>query len=71
MSDLNELAEQDMQIKDRLNTVSLRINNKLVDDIDYFTFPTKFLEKTNIGKTDADYIKDRKKYLQSKQIMVK
>lgn len=42
--DLVDLARDNIDIKDRLNTVKLRIKNNMVDDIDYFTFPKKYLE---------------------------
>ena len=37
--DLFTLAKDNIQISDRLKIVKLRIKNKHVDDIDYFTFP--------------------------------
>ena len=43
-SDLDELGVQNMEIKDRLDIAKLRIKNNEVDEIDYFTFPKKYLE---------------------------
>lgn len=41
--DLEKLAKEIIVLNDRLNIIKLRIKNKSVDDIDYFTFPKRFL----------------------------
>jgi hypothetical protein len=51
--------------------VKLRIRNKLVDDIDYFTFPLRYLEKSNINKNEAEFHIERKRYLEQKTVMVR
>jgi len=43
-SDLEDLGVANMEIKDRLDIAKLRIKNNEVDEIDYFTFPKKYLE---------------------------
>jgi len=54
---------------DRLNILRERIRNQLVDDIDYFPFPKKYLESSLENKTDEDFKIERKKYLNSKTKM--
>ena len=68
--DLIDLAKDNIDVKDRLNTVKLRIKNNLVDDIDYFTFPKKYLEYNLQDMTDRDIKKDRKAYIKSKRVMI-
>ena len=41
--DLENLGKEIIPLNDRLNVIKLRIQNKLVDDIDYFTFPKRLL----------------------------
>ena len=43
-SDLEELGVDNIDIKDRIDIAKLRIKNNEVDEIDYFTFPKKYLE---------------------------
>lgn len=38
------MAKSTIALNDRLSVIKLRIQNKMVDDIDYFTFPKRFLE---------------------------
>ena len=42
-SDLENLGKEIIALNDRLNVIKLRIKNKMVDDIDYFTFPKQYL----------------------------
>jgi hypothetical protein len=37
--DLEKLGQEIISLNDRLSVIKLRIQNKEVDDIDYFTFP--------------------------------
>ena len=69
--DLEELAKKNMRIKDKLQIAKLRVENKLVDDLDYFTFPKKYLEKNLQDKTRQDLLIQRKKYSQAKETMIK
>lgn len=45
VDDLEQLAKETIVLNDRLNVIKLRIKNKFVDDIDYFTYPKRFLEQ--------------------------
>ena len=42
-SDLEDLGKDIIALKDRLDVIKLRIKYKLVDDIDYFPFPKRYL----------------------------
>ena len=42
--DLESLGKDEMALRDRLDIIKSRIRNKMVDDIDYFTFPKKLLQ---------------------------
>ena len=44
VEDLENLAKEIIPLNDRLNIIKLRINNKELDDIDYFTYPKRHLE---------------------------
>ena len=54
VKELEELARDIIPLNDRLNVIKLRIKNKHVDDIDYFTFPKKMLQNELEKRTDAD-----------------
>ena len=41
--DLEMLGQEILPLNDKLNIIKLRIQNKEVDDIDYFTFPMHVL----------------------------
>jgi hypothetical protein len=43
-----------MELADRLNVVKLRTKNCLVDDLDYFPFPKKYLENLLIKKSEEE-----------------
>ena len=43
-SDLDKLSKNNFDIKDKVEIAKLRIENQEVDEIDYFTFPKKYLE---------------------------
>lgn len=43
VDDLLNLTKDIIALNDRINVIKLRIQNKNVDDIDYFTFPKHFL----------------------------
>ena len=43
----------------------------MVDDIDIFYFPQKYLESHNINKTEEDIKKERQKYLLSKKLLIR
>jgi len=68
-NELIELSEKSMSLMDRINTVKLKITGRLVDDIDYFPFPKKYLESNVQFKTDQDIRQERKNYLQQKEVM--
>ena len=55
-SDLDELGVANMQIKDRVDIAKLRIKNNEVDEIDYFTFPKKYLEMNLVNQTRLDMV---------------
>ena len=65
--DLEDLAQEDMWIKDRLQLIKVKIEKNLVDDIDYFTFPKRFLQDV-IDKTKLEEQGklNRKKFVESK-----
>lgn len=44
-NDLEDMARQTIALNDRLSVIKLRIKNKMVDDIDYFTYPKRLLEQ--------------------------
>lgn len=50
-SDLEDLAISNLEIKDRLEIAKLRIKKNEVDEIDYFTFPKKYLEMNLVNQT--------------------
>ena len=55
MERLWKLSRKNIQLFDKLITVDLRIKFNLVDDMDYFTFPKKFLLDSIID-IDMDYL---------------
>jgi len=63
VNELMELCTNDIALQDRVKTVKLRIKNNLVDDIDYFTFPKRWLEQNLENKTDEDIKKERRQYI--------
>lgn len=42
--DLEDLGKRNVALKERLNVIKLKIENSLVGDIDYFTFPKRLLQ---------------------------
>lgn len=67
--DLQKLSSHFVEIHDALNIGIQRIKNSLVDDIDYFLFPKKYLEQKNNNKTREDIQKERLEYIKTKQEM--
>ena len=59
-SDLESLAVNNIEIKDRLEIAKLRIKNNEVDEIDYFTFPKKYLEVNLVNQTRKDMVEKMK-----------
>lgn len=62
IDDLLNLGKDIQALSDRLDIIKLRIQNKLVDDIDYFTFPMRFLEQLNEQKTELTRKLDWQRY---------
>ena len=54
--DLIELGQSNYKIKDKIDIALLRIKNNLVDKLDYFTFPRKYLEKNLEKYTRKDLV---------------
>lgn len=71
INELENLAQNIIALNDRLKHVKLRIQSNMVDDIDYFTFPTQMLEQNIQNKTDDDFRQYRKKMAKAKEIMTK
>lgn len=69
INELQELAQNIIALNDRIKHVKLRIQSNMVDDIDYFTFPTQMLESNIANKTDEDFKQYRKKMAKAKEIM--
>ena len=65
------LAKDIIALKDRLNLIKLRIKNKQVDDLDYFTFPDRFLEHRLKIKSKFDMVLYHNNQKVAKQIMIK
>lgn len=65
------MAKDIIALNDRLNVIKLRIKNKEVDDIDYFTFPARFLEYRLKDKTELDRLLMLKNQTYAKKIMIK
>ena len=59
-SELEELGVNNYEIKDRVDIAKLRIKNKEVDEIDYFTFPKKYLEMNLVNQTRLDMVQKRR-----------
>ena len=69
-SDLEALGKEIIALKDRLNIIKLRIKNRHVDDIDYFTFPKRLLQ-TEIEKQTDEHIRTFKlNYKKSKKTLI-
>ena len=71
-SDLEDLGKEIIALKDRLDIIKLRIKNRQVDDIDYFTFPKRLLQSEIEKLTEpkialflSNYKKSKKKLLQA------
>ena len=58
-------------LKDRLNVIKLRISKHHVDDIDYFTFPKRFLQNEIEKATyNKNLISELPNIKHSKKIMI-
>lgn len=66
IEELIHLSKKIIPLRDRLEKIKLRIQNHEVDDLDYFTFPKKFMEKNLVNKTDDIIRKERKKFVEKK-----
>lgn len=64
-----DLAKSCIELQYALKTVKLRIKHNLVDDLDVFTFPMKFLEFRNQGLSDKDLRDQRKAFVMAKRSM--
>ena len=71
LHDLFDLAKNNIPFKETIEIATQRINQKMVDDIDIFYFPTKYLESQNLNKTEEDIKKERQKYLLSKKLLIR
>jgi hypothetical protein len=70
-SDLEDLGKISYKIADKVNIAKLRIKSDEVDEIDYFTFPKKYLEINLVNQTRKDMFNYRKNLREKKAIMVK
>ena len=69
-SDLENLGKEIFDLKDRLKVIKLRIKNKMVDDIDYFTFPKRHLQN-EINKKSVKHMNlFGQNYRASKKVML-
>ena len=60
-----------ISLQDKIRTTKVRVTQNLVDDIDYFPFPKKYLESNVQFKTNEDFRQERKNYAEKKKIMRK
>ena len=58
VKNLLALGSQNPAIKDILNEVKFKVVHNLVDDIDFFPFPLKYLEGLNLAKKPIDLLAD-------------
>ena len=70
-SDLEDLGVKNYQIKYKVEIAKLRIKNNAVDEIDYFTFPKKYLEVNLVNQTRKDMAIKRQNQCEKKAIMIK
>ena len=73
MEDLENLAKGCLPLYDRLNEVKIKIKNRMCDDIDFKTFPSKYLlvnYEINSTKSRVVKVAEHKRYLKAKSMMV-
>ena len=69
VADLFELSKHEIDLADRLEIAKVRITHDLVDSLDFFLFPVKFLEINVLKRSDAQVkadrisLNDKRKYL--------
>lgn len=69
VAQLMELAQNNANLQYALKTVQLRIKHDLVDDLDVFTFPMKFLEFRNQDLSDKEIRQQRRDFVMAKRGM--
>lgn len=52
VSDLKALSQENQNLYDTMKKVKLKVEENLVDEIDFFTFPKKYLEPSSHELTD-------------------
>ena len=70
VDDLENLAKDIIVLQDRINLIKLRIQSGQVDDIDYFTFPKRFLQQSMENQTELERRIKVQNYLKAKKTMI-
>jgi hypothetical protein len=71
VAELQALGVNNLTIKDKVDIAKLRVINHEVDEIDYFTFPKKYLEVMLVNQSRQDMVKMRQHLAKQKKIMVR
>ena len=69
LSNLENEAVNIIELKQILQSVREKVKFKHVNDIDFFKFPSKYLEEYNVGKTDQQLKAERSQYLEKRKEM--
>ena len=70
IADIESLAKENIVLNDRLSVIKIRIKNKAVDDIDYFTYPKRFLESNVENQTELSRQLKIARYVKAKNTMI-